>query len=528
MQLAQRDTTSFAAAVARWGPGLLVVGLTGLGFVLRLAVAHQSLFADELSTYWIVSSHGVGGVVSVVHTNAEITPPLYFVLARLTTRIAQTPEMLRAPSLVAGVATVPLTYLVGVRTIGRGPAAVGAVAVTLSPFMIFFSSEARAYAVMIALVLLSALAILLAVETGRRRWWTVYAVCAAGAVYTHYTSAFALAGEFLWVLWAHPPARRRAVIATSAAAVAFLPWLTGFINDLNSPTTAILAALEPFNVHQVRLDVEHWLIGYPFVLPNTTLRAVPGILGLVLLASGAAAAVVGLLVRYRAGARSPFGRPGRGFVLVAALALSAPVGEAFASGAGADLFGARNLAVAWPGFALLMAGIAWAGAPPFRIAAIVMALAGLAIAAGKMLDHGLRRPDYGAVARAIDREARPSDVVVDAAALTPGPLSGLDVALGRHHPILRVSRPQERDHPFTIFDPIVPTREVARRALEEARGGRLFIVGQRDPGPIPRFQALSAVVRQLPPGLRLVERRAYPGILDLTLRVYADARHRSG
>src|SRR3954470_16224835 len=106
----------------RTGP--ILVALTLLGVILRTVVGPQDLFGDELSTHWIIAGHNLGGVISTVHTDAEITPPLYFSLAWLSTRIAFTPELLRAPSLVAGAATIPLVYLIGVRTVGRRAALV--------------------------------------------------------------------------------------------------------------------------------------------------------------------------------------------------------------------------------------------------------------------------------------------------------------------------------------------------------------------------------------------------------------------
>ena len=55
--------------------------LTVLGLGAPTRGRRGALFADELSTYWIVTAHGLGGVLSTVHSNAEITPPLYFVLS---------------------------------------------------------------------------------------------------------------------------------------------------------------------------------------------------------------------------------------------------------------------------------------------------------------------------------------------------------------------------------------------------------------------------------------------------------------
>ena len=198
-----------------------------------------------------------------MHSNAEITPPLYFAASWLTTQIGHSPELVRAPSLVAGAASIPLIYLLGLRTVGRPAALVATALTTFSPFMIYYSAEARGYALMMALVLLSTLAMLIAVENGRARWWVVYAVASCAAVYTHYTAVFALGAQFLWLLWAHPEARRFALLANLGALVAFLPWTTGVINDYNSPTRKILSSLSPFNADAVRVSLEGWAIGDP-------------------------------------------------------------------------------------------------------------------------------------------------------------------------------------------------------------------------------------------------------------------------
>src|SRR5215211_5264764 len=235
-----------SASRAGLATAALLVVLTGIGGLLRLAVADQSLFGDELSTYWIVATHDLGGVVSVVREEIEITPPLSFVLSWLTTRIDVTPELLRAPSLLAGVAAIPLVYLVGVRTVGRAAALVAAAITALAPFMIYYSAEAREYEPMLVLVLLSTLALLTALRDDRARWWIAYGACTCAAVYTHYTSVFALAAQLAWVLLAHPDARRRALLANAGAVVAFLPWLPGLVNDVRSPDSEIMSALSPF------------------------------------------------------------------------------------------------------------------------------------------------------------------------------------------------------------------------------------------------------------------------------------------
>jgi len=483
--------------------------------VLRLALLGQSLFADELSTWWIVSSNGLGGVVSTVHTDAEITPPLSFALSWLATRIHLSPEWLRLPSLVAGVAIVPFTYLLGLRTVGRWAGVLAAGLVTVSPFMLFYSVEARGYALMVALVLVSTLAMLEAARDGRRRWWVLYALATCAAVYSHYIVVFALGAQLAWLLWAHSEARQPALLANGAAALGFLPWVTGLSADFGSPTTRILSQLQPFKVDAITTSLGHWAVGYPtiFVFPHTQLRELPGRAALAALALGVAIGAAGAAAHWLR--RRPC--PAPPVVLVVLLALATPVGEALVSAVGTNLFGTRNLAVAWPPAAVVLAGVLLAAGPRLRIAAVALVVAGFSVGAAKMLEDRFARPDYEAAAAYVDRGARRDDVVVDGsvAFATPGPVTGLDVSLRRPHRILRAGGPQERDDPFSAADPVLPAPRVMRLAAAAARGHRLFVV------------ASHPIARALPPPpapFHEVDRRDYPGLLDLSVRVYEDGR----
>src|SRR4051812_2263045 len=149
---------------------LAVALLTLVGLLVRVVVARESLFADELSTYWIVTGHSLGGVVSTVHTDAEITPPLSFVLSWASSQLSHAPIVVRAPAVLAGAATMPLVYWLGLRTVGRRAALVATAIVTFSPFMIYYGAEARGYGLMMALVTLSTLALVRATATDRRAW----------------------------------------------------------------------------------------------------------------------------------------------------------------------------------------------------------------------------------------------------------------------------------------------------------------------------------------------------------------------
>lgn len=128
-------------------------------------------------------------------------------------------------SLLAGLASIPLTYLVGVRTVGELPAFVGAALVALSPFQIFYSTEARAYELLMFTCLVATFALLQALSTNRAGWWVAYGLSVAVAMYTHYVAIFMLFGLFAWAFFAHPDARRRLLLSNLGAALLFAPWI---------------------------------------------------------------------------------------------------------------------------------------------------------------------------------------------------------------------------------------------------------------------------------------------------------------
>ena len=154
-----------------------IAGITLLGLALRVAGLGQSLYGDELYTYRALVDHGLGDALRSVY-RTEDTPPLFFVLAWAAAKAGDPTLWLRVPSLVLGTAAIPLTYLIGLRTVGRSGALIGAALLALAPFAVFYAGEARAYATLVFFVALSTLALLRVVDgrpsplvarAGRRR-----------------------------------------------------------------------------------------------------------------------------------------------------------------------------------------------------------------------------------------------------------------------------------------------------------------------------------------------------------------------
>ncbi len=531
---APEDRARFAGA-ERWIPAAVAL-VSVVGFVIRLLNLDQGLLADELSTYWIVHDRGLREVVDLVHSDAEITPPVYFVLSWATSHLGSDAMWLRLPSLVCGSLSIPLLYLLGARTIGKTAGALGATLFALSPFMIYYSTEARAYSVMIFLLIVSTLALVSACEGRSKAWWALYAASICLAMLSHYTAIFYLIAQFLWAAWAYPLARRWLLGASVAAAVGFLPWITGFIADNNSPTTAILNALQPFDFTSVKYATEQWGVGYPYV----PLHSAPGRVAIVLLIAAAVIALVGIAVRaYRRRATRPRLAealpPRAGLVLVVLLALATPAGEALSSAVSTNLYGARNLDAAWPGLALALGAALVAAGPIAGTLAAVAAITGYGIGASHTLDPDFARTNYRDAAAFIDSKAKPGDVILDGAALTPVPTTGLDVFLSPGHREIRLDLPRS-DRPFMVGDPVPSPVVLTQRAFREGRGHQVIVLAFL-PTPVvragaphtdPAHRRVTEILKHPPYGFHRVERKVFPGIPRLAALIYRSDSSGSG
>jgi hypothetical protein len=304
---------------------IALVGLiTLVGMVLRLPSFGDSLFGDELSAVFI-------GWPGLARRPSE-SPRSHSSWSRSWR------ERPRFPS---------RTFSAGDSSV-LAPGLLAAALVALSPFLIYYSSEGRPYALLVLLVLLATLSLLRALRTMRWTWWLAYSVFACAAAYTHFTSVFPLAGIFLWAFLSQPQARRQIVLATAGAVVGFLPWLPTLIKTTRSPGTKLYETLEPFSLDAIRFDLGHWAIGHPY----QTLAEIPESWAVLLGVLGVVLALAGVAHRWAfSGRRQLWHRPSAEHVLVAVLALAAPVGAALYSELRESVWGARNVIAAWPGFA---------------------------------------------------------------------------------------------------------------------------------------------------------------------------------
>ena len=204
-----------------------IVAITLVGLVLRLLHFGESLAEDEFLSYGEVHGRGFLDVLEQVRGGVEQHPPLFFVLAWASEKVTGAGEMVRLPSLIGGVAVIPVIYLLGVRTAGRHAGLAAAAFMALSPFAIFQSVEARPYGLLAFFAGLSTLCLLVALDRRRWQWWVAYAVASAGLIYTHNFGIFVLVAQAAWALWVHREQTRDLIVVHVVIALVYLPWVYG-------------------------------------------------------------------------------------------------------------------------------------------------------------------------------------------------------------------------------------------------------------------------------------------------------------
>jgi mannosyltransferase len=487
---ARRDTTL-----------ALLLGITAVALALRLPQFGQSLYGDELFAYDEVANRSLAGMWHAVNHGLEVTPPLYFVLAWLTSQFGDPAIWLRLPSLLAGVALVPATYALGAATLGRRAGLVGAAFVALSPHAIFYSVEARPYALLALFVACSTITLLRALDTGSTSWWAAYAVLSALSVSTHLTAVFALGAQALWAAMTRRDSLRPLILANVAAALVIIPWLPRLLRD---DVGWLLDLYGPFSwsISEFADEAAHLLVGYPFA----KLASIPGVVAVVAFVAALTCLVLAALWSLR--------RPGRRRGLGARAVLVMIVPAAVIAGlvldsarSDHDLVSARN---AMAGFAFVAVGVGGLVARlPRRAAVPAAAIMALALATGAVTALGTagQRPRYRDAAAYIEHQARPGDAVVDRSPFDA--IGELGRALTLHLAI--------QLDPALRRIPVRPSGDIAGPAAAAARSAAardrpVFIVQNfRDSPPLPA--AIGS-------GYRRLDERVFPGLLTVTVARY--------
>jgi mannosyltransferase len=222
------------APARRWVVVAAVAGLSAAGAAIRFVpLGVQSFHHDEVITVMRVIPGSFGHMLHEVKVS-ESNPPLYYVLAWLWAHAFGRDEWgIRSLSAMVGSLTVPLGYPIGRQLASRRVGLILTGILAFDPMLIWYSQEARSYALLVLFGALSFLFFLRALDTRRGRDLAFWAVASALALGSHYFAFFLVGIEAVWLAVALRD-RWRAVLpalaVVGAAGAALLPLIAAQTN----------------------------------------------------------------------------------------------------------------------------------------------------------------------------------------------------------------------------------------------------------------------------------------------------------
>ncbi len=236
-----RSTPLVLPTYRGWGNLPAVSLLTLIGLILRvIRLNFQPLWWDEGYSVWF-ATHSLPQMAAL--TARDIHPPLYYALLHLWIALwGPGPIALRSLSVLFGVLTIPVAYLVGRELAGPRAGLWAAALFALSPIHIYYSQEVRMYGLVAGLSLgamYCAARILGLTRFGEtppaRSTWVGYALLTLAALYTQYYAALLPLGFTLYALWRwrrRPSALARWLGLQLLVAIGYLPWVLYAVPEL--------------------------------------------------------------------------------------------------------------------------------------------------------------------------------------------------------------------------------------------------------------------------------------------------------
>jgi 4-amino-4-deoxy-L-arabinose transferase-like glycosyltransferase len=176
-----------------------LIVLTVVGLFLRFYnLGYNSLWLDEATTH----SFSVKSFAEIwqVTAGGEFNPPLFYWMEHVMLMLGNNEFILRFVPALLGVLSIPLFYLVGKEFLDRNTGIIAAAACAVSPFLIYYSQEARAYSVMLFFVALATLFFLKAMKSGNRIHWILFGAFSALAFWAHFYAFVMIAALVLYAL----------------------------------------------------------------------------------------------------------------------------------------------------------------------------------------------------------------------------------------------------------------------------------------------------------------------------------------
>jgi hypothetical protein len=126
---------------------------------------------------------------------------LYYLLLRPWLHLGDSESFVRSLSVLFGVATIPMMYLLGRKLFSSRVGLIAAALLTVNAYHVRYSQEARSYSLMVLLCVCSSFFFLGCLESPTRARRVSHLACSSAAVYAHFYSVLLLVAQ--WIAGSH-------------------------------------------------------------------------------------------------------------------------------------------------------------------------------------------------------------------------------------------------------------------------------------------------------------------------------------
>lgn len=204
--------------------------------ILRIIKIDQSLWWDEAINivyaknlpFWdFVTKYPIG----------DFHPPGYFAILWVWTHFFGFSEIAsRIPSVIFGVGTVFLIYLLGKEVFNKKIGVIAALFMALSPLHVYYSQEARMYSLATFAVILSFYFLI------KKNWLRFIFACIL-VLYSDYLPYLIFPAQLIYLIWCERNYLKKVFLLQVLSFIFLVPWLFIFPKQLTTGTT--VAALLP-------------------------------------------------------------------------------------------------------------------------------------------------------------------------------------------------------------------------------------------------------------------------------------------
>lgn len=202
------------------------------GFCFRLLAAWGKVFWFDEAISLAFAKQDLSNILTA--TLADNHPPFYYLFLHFWMKFSQSEFFLRLPSIIFGLISIFLIYLVTEKLFDKKVASVSSLILALSPLHVYFSAETRMYSLWTMLTLAGFYFFLKILSRPKKIYYLIFNILFLISLYTHYFTIFFLLSLDLFLILKRKKYQRIVFglfFCQVAIGLLFLPWVFYFLSN---------------------------------------------------------------------------------------------------------------------------------------------------------------------------------------------------------------------------------------------------------------------------------------------------------